>query len=671
MFWITAALLLLKLALLRFWLYGGISAAGHLVADAASVLALLSLIGLAASSRWRNAAYGTANAVLSVVLFAVTVYFAYYGSVPTYTALKAIDQVGQVRESVDALIRPVYYSYFADIVLILIGCLVFIVVQKVRKRRAGGRTLSPVTGHGGNGGNVRTDIESKTPVVISAAGQGDVRSTRERTGVRTVRRRAAARLWLLLGVAAGVTVSVLYVYDNRHVTNELVQSERLGLLSYEVAAAISQSREAIALKGASLEETKAEIEALQQSYPYVDGEPGATGQEGKGESFGAAKGMNVIVVQLEAFQAFPIGLLVQGQEVTPVLNSLTKESYYFPHVYQQIGQGNTSDAEFMSGTSIYPTGEAAMSTGYGDRELPSLQRLLAARGYTSATFHVNDVTFWDRNMLYPALGFDKYYDKPYYTNDHFNDFGASDEELYRFGTEELKKLSDEGKPFYAQFVTASSHYPFQVPDDRKRLKLPEGLDGTFPGDYLQAASYADYALGTLIDRLKAEGMWEHTMLVVYGDHFGVQPEKASDEFIRTQLGIAYDSRISRFNIPLLFHVPGTAGRTVETTGGQLDIMPTAAGLLGIPLADEGFTAFGRNLLAVDRNVIGMRYYLPTGSFFNDDVVFIPGSSFADGTAISLDTLQPVGDFGAYRADYDYVMKLMELSDRYVRLLPKR
>ena len=68
----------------------------------------------------------------------------------------------------------------------------------------------------------------------------------------------------------------------------------------------------------------------------------------------------------------------------------------------------------------------AMSTGYGDRKLPSMPRLLQERGYEADTFHVNDVGFWDRSKLYPALNFNHYFDKPFYKNDHFNSFGASD-----------------------------------------------------------------------------------------------------------------------------------------------------------------------------------------------------------------------------------------------------
>ncbi|WMT41400.1 LTA synthase family protein [Paenibacillus sp. D2_2] len=421
------------------------------------------------------------------------------------------------------------------------------------------------------------------------------------------------------------------------------------------------------LQEGNLEETAGEIHALQNSYSYHDQKAAVTPNY-----FGAAKGKNLIVIQMESFQNFPINLKIGDQEVTPILNGLAKEGFYFPYVFQQIGQGNTSDAEFMSNTSIYPTAAVAMSTGYGNRELPSLPRLLQKHGYVANTFHINDVTFWDRNKLYPGLNFDKYYDKPYYNNDHFNDFGASDEEMYRVGIEKLKEIQSEGKPFYAQFVTTSSHSPFVVPEDKKQIQLPQDMDGTNLGNYITAINYTDYAIGKLIDQLKEAGMWDDTMLVIYGDHFGVQPSDTSSSEIEQKLGIAYDDRVSRFNIPLIMHIPGQQpGIRAERVGGQVDIMPTTANLLGISLKDEGFTAMGQDLLNIDRNVVGMRYYLPTGSFFNDDVMFVPGQGFEDGSAVSIKTLQPVADFSKYRSDYDYIMKLMGLSDQYVKLLPKR
>ncbi|WP_259391919.1 LTA synthase family protein [Paenibacillus thiaminolyticus] len=618
-------LLLAKLALLRLFFFGKITALGML-SDALSLLVIMSLLELALPRRGKRQGYWAINAVFSLMLFAATLYRIHFNTVPTYTALSGLGQVPQIRGSITVLIQPYHFLFFADMAIVTgIGTLRWFNRASVRE--------------------------------IAVSDQD-----RPRTG--TLRGKIATALALVISVG----VSLQFIVDGSRIDNELVQAERLGFLNYQVASAIKSKRENDLIAQGNLQDTIRRVNELQATYPYrMEEKKGA-----KPAHFGEAKGMNVIVVQMEAFQNFPIHLKLGDQEVTPVLNRLAEEGYYFPYVYQQIGQGNTSDAEFMSNTSIYPTGTVAMSTGFGDRELPSLPRLLKKSQYQSATFHVNDVHFWSRHLLYPGVGFDRYFDRPYYENDHFNDFGASDEELYRVGSEKLAEMAGTGEPFYAQFVTTSSHAPFVVPPDRRRLKLPAEMEDTQLGHYLTAIHYTDYALGRFIDQLKAEGVWDNTVLVAYGDHSGVNPAETDGKDITAQLGIPYDNKVSRFNIPLIIHVPGQkGGKTVELTGGQVDMMPTLANLLGISLKEQQFTSFGRDLLNTDNNVIGMRYYLPTGSFFTNEILFVPGTGFEDGEAISLKTLEPVLDLEPYRRDYEYILSLMKLSDEYVQLLPKR
>ncbi|MGN7764351.1 LTA synthase family protein [Paenibacillus sp. 22594] len=418
---------------------------------------------------------------------------------------------------------------------------------------------------------------------------------------------------------------------------------------------------------------------LWHSYKRVQSESGLEqlaamrSADGPRAYFGAGKGHNLIIIQLESFQNFLLNQSVQDQPLTPVLNELASESLYFPYLFQQIGRGNTSDAEFAANTSIYPVGGTPMSSKYGNRKFPSLARLLHKRGYTANTFHVNDVSFWDRNQLYPALGFDTYYDQPYFHKEKFNRFGASDEELYRVAFNKLNALALKHQTFYAQLVTVSSHSPYRIPEDRKRLKLNAALDGKTLGDYLTAIHYADYALGTFIHKLKQTGLWNNSVVVVYGDHFGLNKKKYNPQKISDALNIPYHKHISTFNVPLLIHLPGQlSGRIIDQTGGQTDILPTVANIMGIDLKAEGFTAFGQDLVNTDHNIIGMRYYLPTGSFFNDEVLFVPGKEgFKDGKATSIRTLKRIEDITPYKADYDHIMERMKQSDSYVRQLPVR
>ncbi|WNS43387.1 LTA synthase family protein [Paenibacillus sp. MMS20-IR301] len=619
-FYIVAGLLWLKLLLLRGLFFDRI-AWQWIAADLAPVLLVMGVLALITPGRMKKAVFWSLNIILSLLFFAASVYFNHFGSVPTYLALYELNQVFQVKESVESTIELVDYLFFADLAAVMLYSL-------FRRWK-----------------------------------HGSVRHFSSQPS------RSARRVYLvvlLVAIIGGGSLSVYSIDSARGITNELVQAESAGFLNYEVVAALKAQEDNGLIGTGDINETIAKIAALEATYPYRDSAGGLP------VYFGSQSGKNVIIIQMEAFQNFPLHQSLDGQELTPVLNSLADEGFYFPRVYQQIGPGNTSDAEFMSNTSIYPIGTLAMSTGFGDRELPSLPRLLRDQGYEAYTFHVNKVGFWNRNELYPALGFNGYYDKGYFNNDHFNAFGASDEQLYATAVDKLAALQKKGTPFYAQLVTASSHHPFQIPDSFKKITVPDNLQGTMLGDYLTAINYTDYAIGTLVERLKQQGLWDNTVLVMYGDHFGLQPKDVPAEQVEEALGTPYDERVSRFNIPLIMHVPGmTQGSVVERTGGQLDILPTVANLLGVSLKDEGFTAFGHDLLNINRNVIGMRYYLPSGSFFNDEVMFVPGKGFADGQAVSLDTLQPVTDISKYQGDYDYILKLMGLSDEYVKLLPQR
>jgi len=630
LFAVLFVLMLLKLTLLRYFFFQGLSGVG-LVTDALAALALVCVLDLIVPKRWKWVVYGGFNLLFSFLLFAATLYNVHFSSVPTYTALSELGQVAQVRGSIGPLVRPVHFLFFADIVLMLPVWLL------TRRRR-------------------------------SAMGYG-IGNTGGLTFGRN-RKKYWGKLGVVVTAAFCMVLSGTFIVKGESIDNELVRAENLGFLNYQVSSAILTSKENEAIANGNIQDTIARVNELVSRFGYQN--PTKQGQAIKPRYFGQAKGSNLIVLQLESFQNFPIHASLDGQELTPVLNDLAKESYYFNHFFQQIGQGNTSDAEFMSNTSIYPTGVVPMSAGYSDRDLPSLPKLLSSEGYQSETFHVNDVSFWNRNKMYPALGFDRYFDRASFENDRFNDFGASDEELYRVGVEKMVAHQTANQPFYAQFITASSHSPFKIPEDRARITIPAAITNTLLHDYLQAINYTDYAVGQLIEQLKANGLWDNTTLVIYGDHFGLPAEEEITQQIKDNLNVPYDGNVSRFNIPLLIHTPKQAkGQVIEQPGGQLDILPTVMNLMGVSLSEEKFTAFGHDLLNMDHNAFGIRYYLPTGSFVNNEILFIPGAGFEDGTAYSLKTYEPVTDLEPYRADYEHVLQLMKLSDEYVKLLPKR
>ncbi|MCQ6276858.1 LTA synthase family protein [Bacillus sp. V3B] len=386
--------------------------------------------------------------------------------------------------------------------------------------------------------------------------------------------------------------------------------------------------------------------------------------------FGKAMNKNVIVVQLEAFQNFPIHKKVDQQEITPNLNKLLQTSYYFPNIFQQIGKGNTADAEFIVNTSLYPVGDQAMSQEYGHKNIPSFPKLLEEKGYTTLTLHTNDVEYWNRDEMYQALGFDQVYDKKFFGTEDVISFGASDEVLYTKTLQQLRDLQRRGEKFYANIIAMSSHHPFKIPSNKVQLNLPAKFENTNTGDYLQAVHYADYALGQFIQGLKENNIWEDVLLVVYGDHYGLQLKTEQDKkLVNEIIGQDYHDYLDAFNIPLIISLPDQLkGKEIHSIGGQVDIMPSMATLLGVSLNQ---IHFGQDLFNYPDNLLGNRFYLPTGSFINNDILFIPGDKFQDGTAVSIMTKQPVEEFQKYSVDFERVLSLMQISDQYMNSLPDR
>src|SRR5699024_6905124 len=73
--------------------------------------------------------------------------------------------------------------------------------------------------------------------------------------------------------------------------------------------------------------------------------------------FVIAKDKNIIKIHLESFQSFLIDYELNGEEVTPFINSLVndqEENYtYFENFFHQTEQGKTADAELIMDTSLY------------------------------------------------------------------------------------------------------------------------------------------------------------------------------------------------------------------------------------------------------------------------------------------------------------------------------
>jgi lipoteichoic acid synthase len=458
------------------------------------------------------------------------------------------------------------------------------------------------------------------------------------------------------------------LHKNDRITDVLAMAKQNGIIHYEIIQ-FYQDQTVPALANTE-EVSNDQIYSIKGIKKLKDG---------NAKYFGIGKSKNVIIIQLESFQDFLIDFKIEGKEITPTLNSLKKESFYFNDVYQQIGAGNTSDAEFLINTSLYPAGNKPSSKVYENKIIPSLPRVLSKNGYFSATFHADDVHYWNRINLYPSLGFDKYYEKSFFKDEDLIGIGPSDEVLYSKTLKELSALIEEHNNVYAHVLSLTSHTPFEIPNNKKRLYLPSKFDETKIGNYLVSVNYADYALGEFIIGMKEEKIWDNSIVVIYGDHSGYHPqdEDVKDkQLIADILGHPYDLA-DRFNIPLFIHVPGEGNiAEVDYFGGQIDIMPTVANLLGIELNNQ--IHFGQDLFNYNKNLLGMRYYLPAGSYLDGNSLYVNYEEAAKRKVINLKTKKILQDTTPYYREgslsdekKEKVLELLNLSDYYINSLPEK
>ena len=132
--------------------------------------------------------------------------------------------------------------------------------------------------------------------------------------------------------------------------------------------------------------------------------------------FGAGKGMNVIYIHLESIQNFLIDYKLNGEEVTPFLNSLTEKKIHFTLIISSIKlhKVKQSDAEFILENSLYGLPQGSAFTTKGLNTYQAAPAILGQQGYTSAVFHGNSGSFWNRNEIYKSFGYNNFFDSSYY-----------------------------------------------------------------------------------------------------------------------------------------------------------------------------------------------------------------------------------------------------------------
>ncbi|HEM3687633.1 TPA: LTA synthase family protein [Streptococcus suis] len=360
--------------------------------------------------------------------------------------------------------------------------------------------------------------------------------------------------------------------------------------------------------------------------------------------FGIAKGRNVIYLHLESLQQFVIDykLNVDGveYEVTPFLNSLyhSQSTLAFSNFFNQVKAGKTSDAETMIETSLFGLNQGSFMVQYGGSNTQQGAPYILSQngGYTSAVFHGNSASFWNRNNTYKQWGYNYFFDQSYFseaTAENSFQYGLNDKIMFADSIQYLEHLQ---QPFYAKFITVSNHYPYtsSLIGDEIGFPLADTPDETING-YFATANYLDDSIKAFFDYLKATGLYENSIIVLYGDHYGISnsrnPDLAPLIGKDSQTWSDFDNAMMQ-RVPYMIVVPGmTNGGISDTFGGEIDALPTLEHLLGIEA--NNYLQVGQDMLSSEHSqVVALR---TAGNFITPKYTSYGGKIYYTETGVEI------------------------------------
>jgi phosphoglycerol transferase MdoB-like AlkP superfamily enzyme len=521
---------------------------GRMVVVSVSLGAALFGPAMFMRGRWRTAWLAAVSAVTSAVFVGEYLYYSYAAGFLQLTSLRLIGQADAFMGTALRSLSPRMLLFVAGPALVLWAAL-----GKRHRWLSGWQTPSPL--------GVRRSLALAVAwIAVVGAGYGYL--------VHTERREYG-----------DVTRLYKSMYDLEAAVG------KMGIVNYVIEDAVKRAFFAERVSAAD-EEFVAQWQAGRAS--------GVTDRDTRGK----AVGRNLIFIQVESLENAVIGARVGEKVVTPHLNALAKEGLYFSRYYAPVGVGSTADAEFTVLNSLYYLPDSVAFVDKAHNQYAALPKLFAGAGYRTAVLHGDYPAFWNRSSIYPNLGYQTWFmEDAFKPTRHIGITGLGDADFFEQAMPMLKGLP---QPFLATLITLSSHTPFIVPEDVRPINLAytDWLNDE-QERYLESVSYTDEAIGKFIARLKEEGLYERSVIVILGDHGSKTGIAAALKADGDDTKATADARV-----PLIILAPGlglTGERTVP--GSHLDLYPTLANLFGLKTPAS---ALGQDLLSTKTPVAVIR-----------------------------------------------------------------
>lgn len=286
-----------------------------------------------------------------------------------------------------------------------------------------------------------------------------------------------------------------------------------------------------------------------------------------------ARPRNLVIVLEESLGAEFVGCL-GGKPLTPCIDALAREGLLLTRLYST-GTRTVRGIEAVVSGFLPTPGSSVVKLPKSQSDFFTLAELLKRHGYATEFVYGGESHFDNMAAFFLGNGFERALDEHDYEQPAFRGtWGVSDEDLMRKANELFVAHGDE--PFFALILSTSNHSPYEFPDGRIE---PHDREKATRNNTVQ---YADYAVGELFRLAKREAYWKDTVWLVVADH---DERTYGDGLIP----------VDKFHIPGLFLAPDLEPGQYERVASQIDLAPTALGLLGL---ETHHPMIGRDLRAL-------------------------------------------------------------------------
>jgi hypothetical protein len=303
---------------------------------------------------------------------------------------------------------------------------------------------------------------------------------------------------------------------------------------------------------------------------------------------------NVVLVIAESFSAYKTSLWNNPVDTTPVFRALAAEGLLFDHCFTpHFGTARGVWALLTGIPDVSPAETASRNPAMVEQHT----LLDDFAGYERLYFLGGSASWANlRGLLSHNIRGLRLLEQDSFRSPRVDVWGISDKNLFLEADAVLRR---ERKPFFAIIQTAANHRPYTIADEDlgefRRLELPAAevrRAGFESLAELNAFRYMDFAFGKFLAAARQAPYFRDTIFVFIGDH-GIGGD-AGERLPRAWT----DQHLTRYHVPLLFYAPGRiAPARVGSVASMVDVLPTLAGLAGVPVRN---TTLGRDLLARER-----------------------------------------------------------------------